>query len=580
MGSRNARGLSNDIEISEPVQRDRSGRRMKSLRQYQREACDAFYSLIHDGGMEGTIELATGLGKSLVVATICQEVIDAYPDTRILSTVHTRELIRQTAEEMLELWPCAPIGINSAGLHRRDWGAQITFGGIQSIYNSARDLGKHDLVIIDEAHLISPARDSRYQQLLTDLREMKPTLRVLKLTATPFRLDNGKFHDIIYSYGIAQGVGDGWLVPPITKAMVSEIDTSNVHVRSGEFVNAELEAAALPQVREAVAEMVEYGRDRRAWIVFCVSVKHAGEVHKELRRHGINSAVVTGKTPTDERDATIKAYSRGEIKCLVNVGVLTTGFNVRFIDMIALMRPTMSPGLAIQQIGRGTRSVIADLPDTIEERLEAIALSDKPDCLILDFGRILKTHGPIDRMAPPERKKRARGDNYMVPIRICPNCNAIMPVQARKCDACGEEFPREERQVNHDGHADGESAILSTQAEAAPPRWLDVKGWRVSVGRKGEDSPEYLRVAYLCGLSKVINEFLCFDHPGRAPRAAARRWVDLTDRKEQFTPQNTKEALERAGELRMPSRIQITKEGRYYKVMKSERVTEDVKQAA
>ena len=549
---------------------------MKTLRPYQRAACNAFYDHICDGGTAGLIDLATGLGKSYVIATVCKEVIAEYSKTRILMAVHNRELVRQNFQELIELWPQAPAGINSAGLNRRDWQSQIIFGSIQSIYKHTDILGKFDLVVIDECHLLPKSASGMYQSLLANLRDGKPKMRVLGLTATPFRLDSGRldrgesalFEKTVYSYGIAPGIVDGYLSPLITKAMAAEIDTSKVRRRGGEFISGELEAAAMggDNVSAAVDEIIQYGADRRAWLAFCVGIKHAQAVHGELVRRGIKSAIVASDKrvmPPDERDKRISAFARGDVRCMVNVSMLTTGFNVPHIDLIALLRPTESPGLAIQMIGRGTRLA-----------------NGKEKCLVLDFGRILKTHGPIDKMEPAEREKRGNRDGAepAIRVRICPECNAMMPLTALVCDACGQEFPRQERKAEHDAHADGENVILSTQIK---PRWVDVTAWRVSKGKKGEGGPEYLRITYLCGSFGTVNEFLLFDHGGFHPKTAARRWLELSGIREQFTPQTTKEALERKDELLMPAAIQITKDGKYFKVMRStpRKVTCDEKAA-
>jgi DNA repair protein RadD len=635
---------------------------MKALRPYQRAACDAFYDHIHEGGKASLIELATGLGKSYCIATICRELIADYPKTRILSVVHTRELVRQNAQELFELWPQAPFGINSAGLGQRDWHKQIIFASIQSIHKYPDILGKFDLVIIDECHLLPKSSTGMYQRLLADLRDGKPRMRTLGLTATPFRLDSGWldrgasaiFEKTVYKYGIAEGIRDGYLAKLSTKSTGNtdaEVNTRNVSIRAGEFVTSELEDEAMKTVRSAIEETIAYGRDRCGWLLFAVGVRHAKAVNDELVRCGVKSALVTGKTPKAERDEIIGGFARGQLRALVNVGVLTTGFNVPHVDLIALLRPTQSPGLAIQMIGRGTRLA-----------------PGKENCLVLDFGRILKTHGPVDQMAPPEierGKGRKRADEERV--KICPFCNAANQVTASHCAECDQEFPKEMRVANHEAHADAESSILSNEivkeeavdpwfgaisnaiptlesdgfidgadiyrslpgdrgtaavagrriakimralgytnaskylghyrtvygyersADIKPepinspaselkkkdvePKWLPVTAWRMIVAQKSEEARPYFLITYLCGLSAKVNEFLFFDATGVQAQLAARRWIELTGNFKdgfKFTPQSVKEAFERRAELKMPARIQIRKEGKYFKVLRSD----------
>jgi DNA repair protein RadD len=503
--------------------------------------------------------MATGTGKSLVIATVCHEIIDAFPETRILCVTHTRELIKQNFQELKGHWPAAPAGINCSGLKCRDWRSQILIASVQSIYKNMDILGKFDLVIIDEAHLMGRAANGMYQKLIHGLREGKPKMRILGLTATPFRLDSGSltkgknalFEKVIYKYGMKEGIRDGFLSDMIPKAMAAEIDTKKVKKRGGDFITADLAKAAMRQdkVRRACEEIVEYGAERRAWLVFCINIKHAEAVLAEMIDLGVSAAMVTGETPKTERDAIIRSFAGGELKAVVNVGVLTTGFNVPHTDLIALLRPTESVGLAIQMIGRGSR--IAE---------------GKENCLVLDFGRLLKTHGPIDQMEGREPsvndgefKEKEKGEL----VKICPECNAINPRAASECKQCAEKFEIQEREWTHTSAADGESPLLSTQAK---PVWANVTGWRFEIGRKQMGAPEYLRITYRYGMFGAANDFLCFEHGGYAAEKASRRWIELTGKREQFTPQTSVEAYERRGELLMPARVQISRDGKYFKV--------------
>ncbi len=536
------------------------------LRPYQREACDAFYGYLGEGGRAAILELATGLGKSLVAATICKELIERYPSVRIVVTAHVKELIEQNFGEMMRLWPQAPAGINSAGLGRRDWRSQILFCGIQSVHRHVALIGAVDMIIADEVHMISREATSTYQKLINELRDLTPDMALLGLSASPYRLDSGRvdegedrlFDKTVYVYGIARGIKDGYLSPLISKAMLAEIDTKDVTIRGGEFVAGELEHAAMASdnVARAVDEMIRYGAERRSWLAFCAGIKHAEAVTDALMARGIAANIVTGDTPKSERDARIAAFKRGDLRCLVNVMVLTTGFNVPGVDMIALLRPTQSPGLAIQQIGRGTRLA-----------------EGKDNCLILDFASILKTHGPVDQMAPPSREgKRKRDPKAGLPVRICPECNGIMPISAKVCEQCGTPFPRAvSAEPPNESAADAESVVLSTQAK---PKWVLVHSWAFSIHKK-EGKPDSLRVRYRCGLTSSINEFWCFDHGGRATAIAVRRWSEL--RKYQysqsfFAPQSTAEAFENADKyLECPLEIMIRQNGKYFEVVQVSR---------
>src|SRR5262249_55228449 len=162
-------------------------------------------------------------GKSILIAAICKGAIGVWPDHRILVVTHVRELIEQNHAELLALWPEAPAGICSAGLGRRDLDAQVLFAGIQSVGRRVDGLGRADLVLVDEAHLISRTSSTVYRTFLRSLEEANPAMRAVGLTATPWRLDSGRldegedalFDDIVYDAGIADMITAGWLAPVV-----------------------------------------------------------------------------------------------------------------------------------------------------------------------------------------------------------------------------------------------------------------------------------------------------------------------------------------------------------------------------
>jgi DNA repair protein RadD len=155
-----------------------------------------------------------------------------FGDFRALVLVHVRELVEQNFSHLLRVWPSAPVGINSAGLGRRDWRAPIVLANIQSVWCSPQRLGRRDLLIIDESHLVPHAGDGMYRSLIEGLRALEPAMRVCGFTATPFRLDSGRldrgdgkiFDDVVLEYGIAEGIRDGWLAPLTSKGTAAIID--------------------------------------------------------------------------------------------------------------------------------------------------------------------------------------------------------------------------------------------------------------------------------------------------------------------------------------------------------------------
>ena len=311
------------------------------------------------------VVIPTAGGKSLVAAAFIQEVLAQWPDERIIILTHVRELISQNFAELIRLWPEAPAGIYSAGLNRRDTQAQILFAGIQSVHRKAYAIQRADLVLVDEAHLIPRSANTTYRRFLDDLGRINPQLKIIGLTATPYRLDSGMLHtgpdalfdDIAFDVSVRELIDQGYLAPLISKQTSTQLDVSGVGTRGGEFIAGQLEAAVDqdPITQRAIDEVVAYGHDRRSWLLFCAGVDHAGHVCDAVRARGVSCATIFGHTPKAERDSIIAAFKRGDIRALASMGVLTTGFNAPAVDLIAMLRPTKSTGLYVQMAGRGTR---------------------------------------------------------------------------------------------------------------------------------------------------------------------------------------------------------------------------------
>jgi DNA repair protein RadD len=520
---------------------------MIELRPYQHQTIDALLAHWHEGAGNPLVDMATGTGKSVVIGEFARQLIGAEPSLRILMLVHVRELIEQNAMALLRIWPDAPLGIYSAGLGRREADAQIVYASINSVYRlDAETLGRRDIVLIDEAHRVPLTGEGMYRRVLETLRGSAPNLRVAGFTATAYRLDSGRldegegrlFDRVIFSYGIGDGVRDGWLSPLVSKAAATEIDVSGVARRGGEFVPGELEDAAdQDEIVEAAAdEIVERGADRKSWLVFCSGVRHAGHVRDALRARGIICETVIGEMPDDERDRHIAGFRRGAIRCLTNVNVLTTGFDVEHIDMIAMLRPTLSTGLYVQMLGRGTRKA-----------------EGKINCEVLDFAGNVRRHGPVDCVSVRGAHDGAvRIDS--VRAKVCPGCDSYVPPGTMTCPDCGYEWPAPKPR-----HAPIPDIVPVMGRE---PIWFDVQRTTYRLHLKPGSRPT-LRAIHSCG-SEDVSEFLALEHGGYVRLHAARWWRAMGGGEP--VPSTVETALDRVDELDRVTALRVYRDRNFWQI--------------
>jgi DNA repair protein RadD len=510
---------------------------MMQLRPYQRQCVDAVYDHLRTRDDNPCAVVPTAGGKTPIMATICKDAVGQW-NGRVLILAHVKELLEQTADKLRAVCPEVEFGIYSAGLKRRDTEHAVIVAGIQSVYKRACELNAFDLVLVDESHLIPLEGEGMYRQFLADAKVINPELRIVGFTATPFRLKTGPIctpegflNHICYEVGVRELIVGGYLCPLITKAGINKADFERLHVRAGEFVADEMEALMDEDrlVEAACGETVGYTRDRRGVLIFASGVKHGEHIVRVLKeQHGIECGFVTGETPTKQRDAILGRFRRGEIKYLCNVNVLTTGFDAPHIDCVALVRPTMSPGLYYQMVGRGFR-----------------LHPDKQNCLVLDFGGNVMRHGPVDDITITTVD---RGEGQ-APAKECPECQAVIAAGFSTCPQCGYEFPPPERR-KHDAKA-SEAGILKGQVTTTQYRVDDVS-YSVHTKRgASEDAPKSMRVDYKVGWHQYKSEWICFEHDGYARQKAVAWW-------RKHSPDPVPDTAERAVEIAQGGGIATT----------------------
>jgi DNA repair protein RadD len=514
---------------------------MLTLRPYQTESVAAVYAYLRGHDDNPCVVIPTGGGKTPVMATICKDAVMTWGG-RVLVIAHVKELLEQTAGKLRLVCPELEFGIYSAGLGRRDTKAPVIVAGIQSVYKRACELGPFDLILVDEAHMIPPEGDGMYQQFLSEMKVVNSLVRVVGFTATPYRLKSGLIctpdhflNAVCFEVGVRELIVQGYLSPLVTKAGINKPDTSRLHVRAGEFVANEVEDLMDQEhlVRAACGELVSWTQDRSAVLIFASGVRHGEHVVAALRaNHGVECGFVTGETPTTERDATLKAFRDGQLKYLCNVNVLTTGFDAPHIDCVAMLRPTLSPGLYYQMVGRGFR-----------------LHPGKRNCLVLDFGGNVVRHGPVDAI----RVKEQSGGNGQAPAKDCPECLSLIAAGYSVCPDCGYEFPPPERK-KHEARA-SDADILAGQVTDRTYEVRDV-AYSVHVKRDDPEAPRTMRVDYRIFLDRWVSEWVCFEHDGYARQKAVGWWKR---RSPDPVPDSAERAVElaEAGALRSTHKITV-----------------------
>ncbi|MFW1459591.1 DEAD/DEAH box helicase [Vibrio parahaemolyticus] len=355
---------------------------MYTLRPYQADSVNAVIHYFRKHSTPAVIVLPTGAGKSLVIAELAR-----LAKGRVLVLAHVKELVEQNHAKY-EGYGLKG-AIFSAGLGRKETDQQVVFASVQSVVRNLDSFkNQFSLLVIDECHRVPDDKNSSYQKVITHLRELNPGIKVLGLTATPYRLGMGWiyqyhtrgqvrteesrfFRDCIFELPIRYLLDENFLTPArMMDAPVLSYDFSQLKpANTGRYKEAEMDMVidkakrATPQI---VEQIIQYARERKGVMIFAATVRHAQEIHGLLPEG--ETAIVIGDTPTPERDAIIQAFKNREIKYLVNVSVLTTGFDAPHVDLIAILRPTESVSLYQQIVGRGLR------------------LSEgKNECLVLDY---------------------------------------------------------------------------------------------------------------------------------------------------------------------------------------------------
>ena len=526
---------------------------MITLRPYQLKALDKIMADLRQSPY-ALLQAATGAGKTIIFSEIIRRWMTEYPAMTIAVVAHRQELITQARDKLLKVWPegIYKIGLACAGAGRVDTRRPVLIGSVQTLARRALHQPIH-LLIIDEAHRI-PAVEAKgqYHELIRRLSNLNSNLRVLGVTATPFRLGHGLiygddckpgrsnlFPELNFQIGLDELVAVGHLVPIRAKEGASIGDElAKVKLTNGDYDAGELNSLMIRgiHIQSAVDAYEKYGEGRDKVLIFAASIEHAEKLAGAFSQAGHQAEAVHSKMADHSRKRILNSFDHGDLKVLVNVGILTEGWDSPRVNLILMCRPTKAPALFVQMIGRGTR-----------------LHPGKKDLLVLDLAENFKAHG-----SPSDPIVRSPGQGGgEPPYKVCPDCAALIHASTLKCPECGHQW--EVRLV------DEEKAPVMTEVKLPPSGKSRVIQWDASgyVSRKGH---YLLRLIVLCRPGSEVHHYFDFDGvASNYGRSKARTlWQILSGGR--TPPDSVREAESRLGELRLPEFVTIKKDNGFKKI--------------
>lgn len=542
------------------------------LRPYQNESIDAILNDIETQQFE-LLQAPTGAGKTVIFASLVEKLLKSF-NMRILILAHREILIGQTVERMREVWPDVPVSMACASVGEVDLSMPVVVGSVQTLSRRLNELPMFHMVIIDEAHRLQPrgergsegelvTQDSAYNKILERLLSYLPSLRLLGVTATPFRLGHGYiygdkckpgvvnwFPALTYQIPMKALMDIGALVP--FHGMVADdvaVELSVVKKTGGDFNEKALSQVMSRTIHldAAVEAYQKHGENRRHAVVFCVDIAHSIALAERFQEAGFNAATIHSNLHADERNRIMADFKHGFINILLNVGILVEGWDCPQANLIMFCRPTLAPALYVQMLGRGLRPA-----------------PGKSDCLLIDLAGNYARHGHPDFPTVKIPKGKADDDDGMdeyddLPLpseRKCDQCKLTVTTRAWVCPECGHILiPQADIPTLRKLKADGTISSKDLMAEVAG---CEVQEYR---SRAGNDMI-LCKVHVVPDKSGRLTEIQLFPDFSGKGALRWRSWWETTMRT--LPPRSNGEALSR--EWSLPKYATIRKDGNYWRI--------------
>lgn len=393
------------------------------LRPRQQESVDKSIEAL--SRFNNTVVVApTGAGKTVIFSAVIQKFVEANPSIKVVVIAHRDELTYQNQEKFLKVAPNTSSSVVNAD--KKDWSGQVVFVMVQTLTRDEhlRDMPLTHLLVVDETHHITA--DS-YTKILNHAKEQNPNLKLYGVTATPIRGDKtnlGKiFTNCADQIELSELINSGHLVPPVTY----RIDTGETKEKlqalqvkaSGDYSEEEMSEImnTVPLNSKVVEEWRERARKRKT-VVFCTNISHAEQITKEFKRQRIRAGLITGRMSAKERQDKLNDLTTGKLQVIVNVAILTEGWDYPPISCVVLLRSSSYKSTMIQMIGRGLRTIDPSIYPKIV----------KLNCLVLDFGISTILHGNLIQQVNLNDKD--------IGLKHCPTCRKPIPKASEICPLC------------------------------------------------------------------------------------------------------------------------------------------------
>lgn len=569
---------------------------MYKLRDYQQQAVQNTIKYFQKKRDPAMIVLPTGAGKSLVIAELAR-----IAKGRVLVLAHVKELVQQNYEKYISYNLSA--GIFSASLGKKETDQKTIFGGVQSVARAEDDFfNNFSLLVIDECHRVAEEGATQYQEVIKKLLDRNPKLCILGLTATPYRLGLGWifeyshtgeiktdkkrfFKQCVYELPLSYMIRNKFLTTPVKVDIpVTCYDFSELTEKDRMYTSAEVEEILKNQKRltpliiKNIIDITEHF-NRQGVMIFSSSVRHAEEIMSYLPKD--DSRVVLGDTGIDDRDEIVADFKRKKFKYLVNVSVLTTGFDAPHVDVIAILRPTESNSLYQQIVGRGLRlsgqkkdCYILDYtgmghdifaPEISDKRPAKDTIPVKVACPVCGFENNFWGYVDLDGEVIEHFGRKCKGatedpkTHQIIPcgfryrFKICHSCGCQNDVTARACEECDTTLI--------DADAKLKQAKLSKNAHVLTPEKITFNE------RMDKNSNPYLEIKYFDWDAQYVSEAHFFNNPSSLKKFNINFLRSHLKRPElAIQIRSPKEVIQCQHLFRLPSFVIARKQDKFWKI--------------